>query len=554
VTPAADAARAAGAVVDRLADAVGAVERRETHGSWVLLTPTRAFKVKKPVVMAFLDYGTLERRRAMCHAEVEVNRRAAPAIYLGVRAVVPAGDGVALAPADREDAIEYAVEMRRFPEAATLAAALRRGSVTRAAAAAIGARLAAFHAGCERADRDDGAEAVKRALDDDFASLGSLTSADDELAARLVAAERCVSALLGARWRELDERARRGRVRDGHGDLRAEHVLLAPDDALVDAIEFDPGLRRIDVGLDLGFLVMDLHAARRADLAAALVTGYRAAGGDPGDDRLLALFAAYRARVRAKVALLRAAQLPASAAADERAAARRLLALGERLLWAAREPAVIAVAGVSATGKSTLARALAERSGAPILSSDVIRKRMAGLAPSERAPATAYSAEASAATYRELGRRAGALEGTVIVDATFHRRALRDGFRSALGARADELVLVECMAPAAVLERRLRARERDPGRISDATSAVLRRQLADREPPDELPPGAQLVVRADQPVGEIAGAVEEALDRRPRQARYAASAATTTNGNGSTSSTASSGSAAVPNTAWSAGT
>ena len=555
MTPAADAAHAASAVVDRLADAVGAVERRETHGSWVLLTPTRALKVKKPVVMAFLDYGTLERRRAMCRAEVEVNRRAAPDVYRGVRAVVPDGDGVALAPEDARDAIEYAVEMRRFDEDATLAAALRRGRVTGAAMSAIGARLAAFHAGCERVDRIDGAERIKRALDDDFASLRSLTATDERLTTRLISAERCVSALLGARWHELDERARSGRVRDGHGDLRAEHVLLEPEDAIVDAIEFDPGLRQIDVGLDLGFLVMDLHAAGRPDLARALVTGYRAAGGDPGDDRLLAFFAAYRARVRAKVALLRAAQLPPGPVAErERGAARALLTLGERLLWAAREPAIIAVGGVSASGKSTLARALAERTGAPVVSSDVVRKALVGLEPGQRAPAAAYGPGMSAATYDALGREAHGLEGPVIADATFHRRELREVFRRALGKRARELLFVECTAPVGVLERRLLDREREPARVSDATLAVLRRQLEDRDPLDEVPASAHLSLRCDQPTDVLAAAIEEALDRRAFQARYAASAAMTTKGNGRTSTTAPSGSAAVPTTSCSSGT
>jgi aminoglycoside phosphotransferase family enzyme/predicted kinase len=515
VTAAAEAARAPSAVVNRLADAVGAVERRETHGSWVLLTPTRALKIKKPVVMAFLDYGTLARRRAMCRAEVEVNRRAAPHVYLGVRAIVPDGDGVALAAEDEPGAVEYAVEMRRFSESATMAAALRAGSLDRVAAARIGVRLAAFHGSCERVRAGDGAERVKRTLDDDFASLSSLLSGDDRLSRELVAAERCATALLGARWRELDERARAGRVRDGHGDLRAEHVLLGPEEALVDAIEFDPGLRRIDVGLDLAFLVMDLHAIERGDLAAALVGGYREAGGDPGDDQLVAFLAAYRARVRAKVALLRASQLPIGPAAEaERAAARRLLRLGTRLLWAARDPVVIAVAGVSASGKSTLARALADRSGAPVLNSDVIRKSLLGLAPAERAPASAYRESVTLDVYRELGRRAGRKAGTVIVDATFHRRALREAFREELGGGEHRLLYVECLAPAELLECRLRARDHDPDRVSDATAGVLRRQLADREPLDEVAAAAHLVMRSDQPVDDAVAAIEDALDRR----------------------------------------
>jgi aminoglycoside phosphotransferase family enzyme/predicted kinase len=510
-------------VVDRLATAlaVGTVDRRETHGSWVLLTPSRAYKVKKPVTMAFLDYGTLEQRRVMCREEVAVNLRAAPQLYLGVRAIVPSGDGVELAPEDAPDAIEYAVEMRRFDSAATLAASLATGEATPELLAGVGRRIAAFHEACPAVVTTAGAEAVKRSLDDDFATLSSLAGDDPALARDLVAAERFAAAFLGSRWDELDARARDGQARDGHGDLRAEHVLLGSEPALVDAIEFAPGLRRIDVGLDLAFLVMELHEVERPDLADALVAGYRAAGGDPGDDRLLAFFAAYRARVRAKVALIRAAQHPAGAAEATAAIdhAHRLLALGTRLLWVARDPAVIVLAGVTGTGKSTLARALAARSHRPHLNSDVIRKRLAGVEPTARAPVSAYRPAMSESTYRELGRLAGATAGVVIVDATFHRRRLRDVFREELGGAADRAVFVECRAPEAVLARRVRARARQPDRTSDATPEILRRQLAELDPFDEIPPERHLMVRSDQPVDRLVAAIEDAIGCAPARRR-----------------------------------
>ena len=513
-------------VVDRLATAldVGAADRRETHGSWVLLTPSRAYKIKKPVTMAFLDYGSLARRREMCREEVAVNRRAAPGVYVGVRAVVLRGDRVELGPRDAPDAIEYAVEMRRFEEGETLAAALDAQEATPELLAGVGRRIAAFHAAAPAAVSSAGAEAVKRSIDDDFASLSTLLSHDPDLTRDLVAAERFAAAFLGGRWAELDARAQDGRVRDGHGDLRAEHVLLGAEPALVDAIEFDPGLRRIDVGLDLAFLVMELYAADRPDLADALVAAYRDAGGDPGDDRLVAFFAAYRARVRAKVALIRASQLPAqSRAADDCAdRAQRLLGLGTRLLWAARDPAVIVLAGVTGSGKSTIAHALAARSRLPHLNSDVIRKRLAGVEPTARAPASAYGPAMSEFTYRELGRLAGASTGAVIVDATFHRRKLRDAFRDQLGEAAERAVFVECRAPVAELERRVSARARRSDRTSDATPDVLRDQLAALEPFDEVPPRRHVILRSDLPVERLIASIEDAIGcaparRRPRR-------------------------------------
>jgi len=506
-------------VVDRLAAALGVAprNRRETHGSWVLLTPTRAYKIKKPVTMAFLDYGSLTRRREMCRAEVAVNRRGAPDVYVGVRAIVPCGDGVDLAPDDIPGAIEYAVEMRRFDEAATLAAALRAGYTTPDLIADVGRRVAAFHDASSVVTCTAGAEAVKRSIDDDFATLSTLLSDDAVRARDLVAAERFAAAFLASRWAELDARAGAGRVRDGHGDLRAEHVLLAPEPALVDAIEFDAGLRRIDVGLDLAFLVMELNAAERRDLAAAMLAGYRDAGGDPGDDRLLAFFAAYRARVRAKVALIRAGQLPVGspAATGSIGRAHGLLELSTRLQWQARSPVVIVVAGVTGTGKSTLARALAARSLLPHVNSDVIRKRLAGVEPTARAPASAYGPAMDEFTYRELGRLAGESRGGAIVDATFHRRRLRGVFREQLGDAAERVVFVECRAPAAVLERRVRARSQHAVHISDATLEVLHHQLADGEPLDEVLPHRHVVVRSDQPVERMVTSVENALDHLP---------------------------------------
>src|SRR6185437_11740127 len=168
-------------------------------------------------------------------------------------------------------------------------------------------------------------------------------------------------------------------VRDGHGDLRAEHVLLtAGDVVVVDCIEFEPQLRQIDVAADLAFLVMDLHTSGRRDLAASLVGAYRAAGGDTGDDALVAWLASYRALVRAKVMLLRAAQQSSEESGRSRAMADRLLGVAELLVWQARGPVTVAVGGLSASGKTTLAKALARRAGLPYLSSDLTRKAAAG--------------------------------------------------------------------------------------------------------------------------------------------------------------------------------
>lgn len=491
------------------------VELIETHISWVFLAGPLAYKVKKPVVFPFLDYGTVERRRALCHEEVRLNRRLAPGIYRGVRALVGRDGGWTLAEdADDPKAVEYAVEMRRFDEQATLAAMLARGEATPEHMRELGRLLAGFHREAEHAP-EPGAWPARfhRALGENFETLGSHSGGAIE-AREVAAAQRFAAAFVAARRDEIERRAADGLVRDCHGDLRVEHVVFGPDGMEVfDCVEFSPELRQIDVGADLGFLVMDLAAAGRDDLAAELVTAYREAGGDPGEKTLLAFFATYRAWVRAMVACLRADELEDGD--DRRAAlsqARDRATLARGLAWRARGSFALVVCGGAASGKSHLARHLAEVAGIVHLSSDVERKALLGLAPTTRAPDSAYSAEMSRRTYSELGRRARAevSEGRpVIVDATFRYRRDRKAFVAALGGQ--DVVFVECLAPAAVRAERAAARRDD---ASDADEALARIQQEEFEPLDEVPATRHLALRTDRPVEEVADDVEALLDAR----------------------------------------
>jgi aminoglycoside phosphotransferase family enzyme/predicted kinase len=488
----------------------GEAELRETHISWVFLSGDRAYKLKKPVRLPYVDYATADRRHAMCRAEVELNRRLAPDVYLGVRSLVPAdGGGLYLGAEDDAAAVDYAVEMRRFDERHTLAARIAAGTAGVSEVEAVGAKLARFHAAAPVVE-GTGAERVKRALDDNFASLELLT--DPASRASQMRDERLAGTLLEAHWDALDRRATRGRVRDGHGDLRLEHILLERRVEVVDCVEFNPALRHIDVAADLAFLLMELHAAGRPELATALVGAYRRAGGDAGDDRLLALFAAYRAQVRAKVAFTRAGQVDADAHL-ETGRGETLLRLARRLLWAATTPSVIVVAGVAASGKTTVGDALAERCGFARVSSDVVRKRRAGLAATKHAPAALYDDRTNRDTYAALGDQARALaSGGVIVDATFRRRADRDAFFRALGADMPVLV-IECRAPLQVLEQRAMARQRDPGNVSDADPAVVLAQAAAFDALDEIPARRHAIVRTDQPTARIIDVITDAASR-----------------------------------------
>lgn len=495
------------------------VEVRETAFSWVFLAGEKAYKIKKPIVLPFLDYGTRERRRHFCREEVRLNRRLAPTVYLGVRAIVVRDGGPALADGDADDAVEYAVEMRRFDERDTLAAAIDRDRVTLERIARLGGVLADFHARATARRRADAELAhLKHQVNGNFEILMPCAAVLGH--ARVAAAERFATSFLAARAAIVLLRSAGGFVREGHGDLRAEHVLLEGDRIeVVDGVEFDAELRELDVGADLSFLVMDLIRLDRPELATALVTAYREAGGDPGGDEMVAFHAAVRAWVRAKVACVRAGEPTAPDAERHEALteARAFFELGERLSWRARLPLLLIVCGPPGSGKSSLAASLADISGLRVVSSDVTRKRLAGLASAERAPDDTYTKEAGRETYLELGRLAAqrvADDGGAIVDATFHRRHERDAFREGLGPREAPQVFVECQAPLNVLTARAQWRsERGPS-DSDATPEVAARLQREFEALDEVAPGSHVIVRTDRLPAEIRDDVVAALDRR----------------------------------------
>ena len=446
----------------------------------------------------------------MCEAEVRLGRRLAPSIYLGVRPLVRSGGEWSLGElGERGD--EHVVEMRRFDHHSTLAARLTRGDADAALVRTIARRLAEFHRAAEPAPAGSfDAGAVAATVSENFGTL--LPYAEAVGTRELAAAHRFAVAFLHARHEELEDRVTRGFVRDCHGDLRADHVIVANGTVEVfDPLEFDDELRQIDVSADLAFLVMDLIVAGADELAGELIGEYESAGGDHGGRQLLFFYAAYRAWVRAKVACLRAGELPPAERADVLAEGRRFAEIGRRLAWRAREPAVLVVCGAAATGKTYLAEGLASLSGLPRLSSDVVRKELAGLDPTERAPEEVYSSEASLRTYRELGLRAAAAPDGAIVDATFRRGKDRAAFAEAFGARA---LFVECTAPAVVVAERARRRELDPERVSDATGAIAALQRAEFEPLDEVAPDAHLMLRTDRSLSELVGALEDWLDLR----------------------------------------
>lgn len=505
----------------------GALEVHRTHISVVFLAGDFAYKIKKPVDLGFLDYTTLERRRHFCEEEVRLNRRLAPNVYLGVVPIVDWDGTLRVDPDSRPEdpepnVVEWAVRMERLPADRTLLALLREDDALAGEdLEAVAAHLAEFHAGARR-DPDVAAygrfEVVAENARDNFRQSRDQRghTVHPEVFERLSALTE--SAL--ERHRSLIEsRAERGVPCDTHGDLRLDHVYFLPDrerPVIVDCIEFNPSFRFADPVADMAFLAMDLRHAGHRDLAGRFADAYFREAGDEEGRELLEFYVAYRAAVRGKVQGIKAAEDDISD--DEREAAARtatghwLLALGE-LAPPDGRPGLVLIGGLPGTGKSTLARRLAEVAGFTVLRSDAVRKELAGL-PAHRSVSSSfgaglYSREWSDRTYRALLDRAERLifqGGRVIADASFHREARRRSFLESavdLGVRMRFLI---CRAPEEEVAERLARRSGD---VSDADREVYREMARRWEPPGDSTRGITAPIPTDVPVET---SVRRALD------------------------------------------
>ncbi len=485
----------------------------ETHASVVFVAGGHAYKVKKPVTFGFLDYGTLERRHDACREEVRVNGALAPGIYLGVLAITAQEGGFCLAPEDSPGAVEYTVHMLAFSELSTMKGAIDAGELTREQVIDVAGVLAQFHRRAEVA-ADWGPERLLAAWQRNIRELILARPPHDWHPEVAVAfAGEFVAGHAG----EIQARADAGLARDGHGDLRCEHVQLEPSIRVVDRIEFDAGLRRTDIASDLAFLSMDLEASGQLWAARELTRAYEAAGMSAGSHQLGSFYAAHRAFVRAKVALISAAERDGAESAREHRLAQKLWELGERLCWRARGPVALVICGPAASGKSTLAHELSRRSGMSAISSDEVRKRMAGVAPSRRASREHYSERFSRATYRELALEAQhALQHGpgAIVDATCRAAADRQLLLDGLAACGAQPLLVYCDVPLEVAVERSARRLSDPERVSDATPEIVRAHYAEFDDLRARPGTVLLRVDALVALDEQIAEVSLALDRR----------------------------------------
>ncbi|MGL3108160.1 AAA family ATPase [Bradyrhizobium sp. BR 1432] len=453
------------------------VRRIDTHAASVFLDGDRALKIKRAVQFPFLDYSTLDKRKAACEEEIRINRPLAPQIYHSVVAITEEPDGSVKIDGPGRP-IEYAVDMSRFDESQTLDHLAKAGPLDENLASAAADAIVASHAAASRSDGKAWISSILGLIDGNCNGLGKGNHFDAEEIALLGRA----SQMMFLRLRTLlEERGQQGFVRRCHGDLHlANIVLIGGRPVLFDAIEFDAQMATVDVLYDLAFTLMDLLHHDQPLAANIVLNRYLAATPSDNLDALsaLPLFMSIRAAIRAQVALARL-KPPRSDDVGILDDARRYFGLA-RMLIHPPAPRLIAVGGLSGTGKTVLARALAPvvapQPGAIVLRSDIVRKQMFGIEDTQRLPPFAYTPEVTARVYGTLARyarRALAQGHSAIIDGVFAAEGERDAIATLARERNVPLNGLFLVADLATRQARIGSRRGD---ASDATQEVAAQQ------------------------------------------------------------------------------
>ncbi|MBC7994669.1 MAG: AAA family ATPase [Rhizobacter sp.] len=451
-----------------------AVQRVETHISWVLLAGDFAYKLKKPVNLGFMDFSSLATRRQACEDELRLNRRLAPELYIAMLPLHGPVDAPTFGGSG--EPLDWVVQMRRFADGSLWSERLSAGQLLPSQVDRFAERLAAFHAEAPRAEPVSPWGNAEHVAGPALRALAEIERLDPRAVepglARWLHHQ---AATLPPVWAE---RRAEGVVREGHGDLHLANVVMLGDEPTAfDGLEFDPGLRWIDVLNDAAFLVMDLWAHGRRDLAFRFLNAYLEHSGDHAGLPVLRFYLVYRALVRALVGRLQGA---ASAAPD-------YLALAQTIAQA-RDARLLATCGLPGSGKSHVTQQLLEAAAAIRIRSDVERKRLHGLPPLADSRASSidiYTPQANAATFSRLRALAGIslLAGwPTIVDAASLKRAERERFQAVAIAAGAPFTLLVCDAPPDVLRERVRLREARRDDASEAGPEVLERLMPAREP------------------------------------------------------------------------
>jgi aminoglycoside phosphotransferase family enzyme/predicted kinase len=454
----------------------------QTHISFVLLTGKYAYKVKKPMNFGFLDFSTLEKRHFFCQEELRLNRRLAPDLYLQVLAISSNQDRFRFSE-NTEDAVEYAIQMLQFPQENLLINVFEQDKLTLAHVRDIGKQLAEFHAKAETNDHIASfgtAAGLKAVADDNYAStdkyigLAQTQFQQDQTRAYT---NQCFIENADL----FSDRLAEGKIRECHGDLHLKNICLVDEQVQIfDCIEFNEPFRNTDVLYDASFLLMDLQYRGRRDLANAFLNTYLELTNDYKGVLLLPLFCSMRAYIRAKVTsfLLDDPNIPEPVKVDAQSEAAAYYTLAYQYT----QPTIgkiFMMSGLSGSGKSTTAKALAAKIEAIHLRSDAIRKHLAGLDLMERGDDSLYTPEMTKKTYDQLlsiGILLANKGFSVILDAKYDRLNLRSEVINQAKAHQIPLEIIYCHADVDTLNQRLSDRTAANTDIADATPEILASQ------------------------------------------------------------------------------
>ncbi len=456
----------------------------ETHISWVFLTSEYAYKLKKPIVFEFLDFSTVERRHRACLDEVRLNRRLAPDVYLGVLPITQdsAGD---IRLDGQGQPIDWLVQMRRLPASDALDRILCTDRLIAAHTLTIAKHLTSFYA--RLLPKSIGPDIYREALDrhiraNGAALVGSLP-ADESRVRRIQSAQ---LRYLHVNAELIGNRATSGRVVEGHGDMRPEHIYLDGHPTVIDCIEFSEELRTVDIADELSFLSMECERLGNGGLGKAVFAEYQRVSGDQVPESLLAFYRCYRATVRAKVALLRSQQATGNIAGADSQLVGAYVNMADRYAKQLGPPTLLIVGGPMGSGKSTLATKLAVSFDIKLLSTDHIRHRLIG---SSAAPAAYgernYRADLRCRVYDELFRQADEQlkDGqSVVLDGTFLTYSLRDRAYDLANRYGAVSLHVQCTCPRPIACARIEKRAETGRSESEARTELYDLQTHGLEP------------------------------------------------------------------------
>ena len=487
------------------------VELVETHISRIFLAGEFAYKLKKPLNLGFLDFSTLQARHFFCQEELRLNRRFAPQLYLAVRAIGGTPDNPELA---GQPVLDYMVKMRRFPTQNQLDELLQAGHLTTELLESFAKMIATFHHRSDSvpSESDFGsASAVTDPVLENFAQLKPLLT-DTPYPQQLELLEQWSKDACAILRERFTTRKNQGLVKECHGDLHLANMVWWQQPLLFDCIEFDPNLRWIDVLNEVAFLAMDLDDRGAPHLGWAFLNSYLRWTGDYQDLDLLAFYKVYRAMVRTKIISLRLNQPDLSVLDRDRGdnLVHSYLSLATSYIKR-KDPIMIITHGLSGSGKTSFIAKLASHYGAISIHSDIERKRLVALAPTEdshSAPGEGiYSSETTLATYLKLEQLAEAILTArlpVIVDATFLQNWQRERFRKLAEKLKISFTILDFQVTEQELKRRIRARRQETEQASEADEKVLDLQLASQEPLTAEEIKARLRIQPDSSAKAVA--------------------------------------------------